>query len=107
MTKIEGMRYMNAVVIAALLGGQAMITAQPAVAADLTEARTQQMGAFAGLRMRMPLDGTVQQRRIRAGLTLAPTMHSRSADGALRMRMGEGLELGLAGDEPARLSIAG
>ena len=107
MTTIEGARSMKAVMIAAILGGQAMIAAQPALAAELTDGRTQQMGAFAGLRMRMPLDGTAQQRRIRAGLTLAPTMHSRSADGAVRMRMGEGLELGLSGDSPVRLSIAG
>ena len=98
---------MKGLTIAALIAGQALAGAQPAQAAELTENRTQQMGAFAGLRLRMPLDSEARQRRLRAGLTLAPTMHSRSASGESRMRMGEGLELGLAGDEPVRLSLGG
>ena len=98
---------MKKLTIAALLGGQLLAAAQPSVAAELTEQRTREMGAFAGLRVRMPLDGTAQQRQLRAGLTLAPTMHSRSINGESRMRIGEGLEVGLAGDQPARLSLGG
>ena len=93
--------------IAALLAAQLLATAQPAIAAELTEHRTQQMGAFAGVRVRLPLDGDARQRQIRAGLTVAPTLHSRTAAGETRMRIGEGVELGLNGDDRVRLSLAG
>ena len=92
---------MKKLTIAALMAGQMLAAAQPAFAADLTEVRTQQMGAFAGFRLRVPLDGNDQQRQIRAGLALAPTMHGS------RLRIGEGVELGVSGGEPLRLSIAG
>ena len=98
---------MKKLMIAALLGGQAMTAALPVHAAELTESRSREMGAFAGLRVRVPLDGQAQRRQVRAGLTLAPTMHNRTLNGESRMRMGEGLELGLVGDEPVRLSVAG
>ena len=94
-------------IIAALIAGQLLTAAQPAFAAGLTGSPTQQMGAFAGFRLRVPLDGNAQQRQIRAGLTLAPTMHSRMIGGESRLRIGEGLELGMAGGGPARLSLAG
>ena len=98
---------MKKLMIAALLGGQAMVAAQPAFAAELAESRSQQSGAFAGLRVRMALDGSAQQRRVRAGLTLAPTLHSRTATGETRLRIGEGIELGIVGREPVRLSLGG
>ena len=93
--------------IAALVASQLLATAQPAFAAELTETRSQQMGAFAGFRMRVPLDGRASERQVRAGLTVAPTLHSRSGDGEVRLRIGEGLELGVTGGEPVRLSLAG
>jgi hypothetical protein len=98
---------MKRLMIMAAIGGQLMAAAQPALAAEFAEQRTQQMGAFAGLRVRMPLDGHVEQRQLRAGLALAPAMHSRAMNGESRLRIGEGLELGLAGDEPVHLSLAG
>ena len=98
---------MKKLMIAALVGGQAMAAAQPAFAAELADSRSQQAGAFAGLRVRMALDGSEQQRRVRAGLTLAPTLHSRTATGETRLRIGEGVELGIVGREPIRLSLAG
>src|SRR5829696_2247266 len=98
---------MKKVMIAALLCGQLLTASAPAAAADLDRHANPQMGAFGGLRLRLPLDGNVQQRRVRAGLTLAPTLQSRSANGALRTRIGEGLELGLAAGERPRLSLAG
>ena len=98
---------MKRLVITALLAGQMLIAAQPAGAAELTENRTQQMGAFAGLRVRVPLDGPTAHRQARAGLALAPMLHSRSTSGESRMRIGEGLELGMTGDDPVRLSLAG
>jgi hypothetical protein len=93
--------------ITALVGGQLAIAAQSALAAELADGRSQEMGAFGGVRLRVPLDGNVQQRRVRAGLTLAPVLHSRTANGQSRMRMGEGLELGVVGREPVRLAIGG
>ena len=98
---------MKKLTIAALVAGQLLASAQPAFAAELTENRTQQMGAFAGLRLRVPLDGNVQQRQVRAGLAVAPMMHSRAMDGQTRLRIGEGVELGITGREPVRLSLAG
>jgi hypothetical protein len=98
---------MKKLMIAAMLGGQALAAAQPAFAAELAESRSQQTGAFAGLRVRMGLDGTREQRRLRAGLTVAPTLHSRSAAGETRLRFGEGVELGIVGGDKVRLSLAG
>ncbi|MGZ8312548.1 MAG: hypothetical protein ACXWUX_12285 [Allosphingosinicella sp.] len=98
---------MKRLMIAALLGGQLATVAQPALAAELDEVRTQQMGVFGGVRVRVPLDGAARQRPIRAGLTVAPALQSRGLQGDTRTRIGEGAELGIAGNEPVRLSIAG
>lgn len=98
---------MKKLTIAALIAGQLMTTAAPAVAAELTEARTQQMGGFAGLRVRLPLDGRAGERQLRAGLAVAPVMQTRTLEGEMRTRIGEGLELGVTGREPVRLSVAG
>lgn len=92
--------------IASLLAAQAATVAQPVMAADLVERETPMMGAFAGARIRMALGDRAHQ-RLRAGLTLAPTMHARGSDGAVRTRFGEGLELGVAPRRPLELSLAG
>ena len=97
---------MKRLTIAALLSAQ-LAAVQPAFAAELAEPRTQQTGAFAGFRMRLPLDGAAQERRLRAGLTLAPTLHSRTAAGESQLRFGEGIELGITGRQPLRLTLAG
>ena len=65
------------------------------------------MGAFAGLRLRVPIDGIAEQRQVRAGLAVSPVMHSRAISGESQLRIGEGLELGIAGDQPIRLSLGG
>jgi len=98
---------MKKLMMAALLGGQLLAAAQPALAADLEPIGDQRMGAFGGLRVRVPLGGDERDRRFRAGLTLAPALHGRLATGESRLRIGEGLELGLRAREPMRLSIAG
>ena len=97
---------MNKLVIAALLAGQ-WSTAAPAAAAEFDRHAAPQMGAFGGLRVRLPLDGDVQQRQLRAGLALAPTVHSLAINGEARMRMGEGLEVGITGRQPVRVMLAG
>lgn len=98
---------MRRIAIAALLAGQMLTAAPLAAAADLAEGRSQHMGAFAGVRLRIPLGGDAHERQARAGLTLSPTLHSRGRDGATRLRFGEGVELGLTDSEPVRLSIGG
>jgi hypothetical protein len=98
---------MKKLTIAALIAAQTLTVATPAAAADIAEARETRPGAFAGLRLRVPLDGGAHQRQVRAGLTVAPTLHSRSADGAVRGRIGEGLELGATPGRAPALTLAG
>jgi hypothetical protein len=90
---------MKKLMIAALL----LSATQPAFAADFAGTETQQMGAFGGLSLRIPLDGRGRDRQVRAGLAFAPMLQSRAQDGAIRTRIGDGLELGVSG----RLSLAG
>lgn len=97
---------MKKLTIAALLAGQVLAAAQPAMAADFAEAREQRAGAFAGLRLRMPLDGP-QRRHVRAGFALAPTLGIREMNGETRTRIGEGLEFGYRTNRPLSFSIAG
>jgi hypothetical protein len=98
---------MKKLMIAALVAGQLLTAAQPAFAAELVDSHGQQIGAFAGARLRVPLNGNARQRQIRAGFTLAPTMRTLAADGHSRLRFGEGLELGITGRQPVRLLLAG
>jgi hypothetical protein len=98
---------MKPLTIAALLAGQMLAAAPPAMAADLADGRAQHMGAFGGVRVSVPLAGNSRDRRVRAGLTVAPALHSRGHNGESRLRIGEGLELGIVGSEPVRLSLAG
>ena len=65
------------------------------------------MGAFGGLRVRVPLDGDAQQRQVRAGLTVAPTMQGANMAGERPLRIGEGVELGFRGGRHLSLSVAG
>jgi hypothetical protein len=98
---------MKRLTIAALIGGQLLTVAPPAMAAGLTDGGNPQMGTFGGLRVRVPLDGHANRQPVRAGLTLAPTMHTRTPDGERRTLIGEGLELGFNGNRPLTLSLAG
>lgn len=98
---------MKKLIIAALIAGQMTIAAQPALAAELVATQERQMGAFAGFRVRMPLGADPGREGLRAGLALAPTLHSRSDQGAYRMRFGEGLELGISRRQPLTLNFGG
>jgi len=97
---------MKKLMMAALLAGQLTVAAQPAFAAELVERERPLMGAFAGARLRMPLGDRAHQ-RLRAGLTIAPTLHARDSDGGVRTRFGEGVELGFTPNRPLELSFAG
>lgn len=98
---------MKKLTIAALVAAQTLVAAQPVSAAHMVVQEQRQMGAFAGVRLRVPLDGARADRGVRAGLTLAPTLHSRRSDGGVRTGFGEGLELGIGPNRPVTLSLAG
>lgn len=100
---------MKSLTIAALVAAQIGIVAQPALAADLGEregAGAQRRGAFAGARLRVPLDGA-RAGKAQAGLTVAPIVQGRQADGSIRTRFGEGLELRLSGTARPQLAFGG
>jgi hypothetical protein len=100
---------MKRLTIAALAAAQIATAAQPAMAAELVGENgtvAARQGAFAGARLRIPLDGA-GARKAQAGLTLAPQISGRQADGSLRTRFGEGLELRLAGESKPQLALGG
>jgi hypothetical protein len=100
---------MKSVTIAAFVAAQIGLVAQPAFAADLGDqggAGTQRRGAFAGARLRVPLDGA-RAGKAQAGLTVAPIVQGRKADGSIRTRFGEGLELRLSGTARPQLAFGG
>jgi hypothetical protein len=92
-------RLAGAALIAALVG-------QPALAAELGSTPDRDLGYFGGVRLRLPLDGR-RGEPLRAGLAIAPLVQTRSMQGEVRTRIGEGVEFGVAGREPLRLSIGG
>jgi hypothetical protein len=98
---------MKTYVLAGLVAIQAIVAAQPAVAADFKEMATVQSGTFAGARIRLSLGGGEQDRKFRAGLTLAPTFHSQTISGETRTRFGDGLELGFVGERRLAFSLGG
>lgn len=99
---------MRKLTIAALVAGQIGLAAGPARAADLVESEPPRVGAFGGVNIVLPLDGARRaQRSLRAGLTLAPTVMSHRANGAVRTFIGPGLELGIGADRRVALSLAG
>jgi len=94
-------------VLAGLVAAQMIAAAQPAAAAGLGEVASVQTGTFAGARIRLSLGGKHQDRNLRAGLTLAPTLRSQANSGETWMRVGEGLELSFTGKRPLTLTLAG
>ncbi len=97
---------MKKLLIAGLVAAaQILPSAQPALAAELHQDRTgtsNQVSAFAGARLRVPLGGG--QERPQAGLALTSTLRA-GATGELRFA--KGAELGFSGDRKVRLSVAG
>ena len=97
---------MKKVMIAAVVAAQPLAT-WPAYAAEIGLAERPRASAFAGIRLRIPLDGAGRDRQLRAGLTVAPTLHGRDSRGGLRMQFGEGVEYGLRSGRGSSFSIAG
>ena len=94
-------------VLAGLVAAQTIVAAQPAAAASLQETAAVQSGTFAGARIRLSLGGGQEHRKFRAGLTFAPTLRTQAISGETRMRFGEGIELGFAGQRPLALTLSG
>lgn len=99
---------MKKITIAAVLAAQ-LASAVPAGAAQLIDGGRMdgtRVGNFAGARLRISLDREPRE-RVRAGLTIAPAAHSVGADGASRLRIGEGVEYGLTDRRGPVLSLNG
>ena len=91
----------------ALVAAQFTAAAPPGQAAEIVASdplRSQQVGTFVGARVQVPLDGV--RHTPRATLTAAPALHSMRQDGESRLRIGQGLEFGLVGEQ-VRLDFAG
>jgi hypothetical protein len=101
---------MKKLTIAALLAAQLLGAAQPLAAAPLDNDRIgsgeQYRGTFMGARFRIPFGGE-NAGRPRAALSLTSVEHGRQADGRLRTRFAEGVELGISQNRPLTLSIGG
>ena len=97
---------MRKVMIAALIAGQLLTGAAPAVAQGYAPVRETETGAFGGVRLRIPFGGPARE-PVRAGLAFAPTARTDFQDGRVRTRIGEGLEFGMIGREPLQFSLAG
>ena len=99
---------MKSLLIPVLVAAQLLPSATTAAAAAELAAEPRQvetrMGAFAGARLRIALGGEKRE-RVRAGLAVAPALHIQ--DGALKLRVGEGLEYGLTDRRAPALSLAG
>jgi hypothetical protein len=97
---------MKSLTIAALLATQIALSAQPAFGAELSRdggSMPNQMGAFAGARLRVPLGGG--REKAQAGLAMTSTLRG-GASGELRFA--KGAELGFSGKGSGiRLTLAG
>lgn len=97
---------MKNLTIAALVAAQLALSAQPVLGAELNReggTMPNQVGAFAGARLRVPLGGG--RERPQAGLAMTSTLRN-GATGELRFA--RGAELGVSGkDSGLQLSLAG
>ena len=84
----------------------AALVAQPVSAAELGATADRDLGYFGGVRLRLPLDGR-RGEPLRAGLAIAPLVQTRSMQGEVRTRIAEGVEFGVTGRQPLRLSVGG
>ncbi len=98
------LRYIAA---AALVLAPGAAYASPPALSGFNSAQDVRMGAFFGLRLRLPLGGPDRERQVRAVLTMAPTVHRVDSEGALRSRTGEGIEIGFRSDGKRTFSLAG
>jgi hypothetical protein len=100
----RGMPLMKKYALAGLVAVHSLVAIQPAAAASFHETTTAQSGTFAGARIRLSLGG---RQKLRAGLTVAPTLRNQAISGDTRTRIGEGLEFGFAGERTLSFSLGG
>lgn len=97
---------MRKLLIAALVSGQLWVGAAPVSAQSYSPVRETEMGAFGGIRVRVPFGGGARE-PVRAGLAFAPATRADYQDGRVRTRIGEGLEFGFRQGRPVSFSLAG
>ena len=95
------------IIASALVMAPGVAWASPPLVSDFSGTQQARMGAFGGLRLRLPLGGPARERQARAVLTVAPTLHSPDGEGAVRARTGDGLEFGYRSDGQRTFSLAG
>jgi len=96
---------MKFIAMSTLVACQIALSAQPVLAAELPREAASgptQVGSFAGARVRVPIGATKEKPH--AGLAFTATQ--RAGDTGT-LKFSKGLELGFAGDEKVRLSLAG
>lgn len=99
---------MRHVTMIALVAAQ-VFAAAPGMAADIPGDGVREgvrMGTFAGARIRIPLD-RAPGHRLRAGLTVAPTLRGTRPNASSSLRIGQGVELGMSGSRAPELSLNG
>ncbi|HYD13235.1 MAG TPA: hypothetical protein VEC11_10345 [Allosphingosinicella sp.] len=97
---------MKKLLIAALVAGQILGAAAPAMAQGSGTSRDLETGAFGGVRLRIPFGGS-RDERASASLAFAPTMRAEYSDGRARTHIGEGFEFGVNDRGTVRFSLAG
>lgn len=97
---------MKKLLVTALVAGQVIGCALPAMAQNSGVSRDLETGVFGGVRLRVPFGGTHQE-RASANLTFAPAMRAEYSDGRARTHIGEGLEFGINDRGTAQFSLAG
>lgn len=99
---------MKTLLIASLAVTSLLPTGQAAAANFGPGATTEvRASAFAGARFRLPLGPKRSSEKPQFGLTFAPMLRGESTDGRVRMRFGEGVGIGFAGDAKPRLMLGG
>lgn len=95
---------MKLIAMGALAAAQIGLAAQPALAAELQREASgpNQIGSFAGARIRVPLGAT--REKPQAGLAFTATQRAGETG---TLRFSKGVELGFSGDDKVRLSLAG
>lgn len=96
-------------VVASMMASQLLFASHQALAAapEPMNFGNNEVGSFAGARLRLALGGTAAAAKPRLSLSVTPTLRSQDLSGTVRTRFGEGVALDLTGDRTVRFSLAG
>ena len=97
---------MKLVLIASLVLAQLPLASATAATIENHGASQQQVGAFAGARLRIAVGGE-KAGKPTIGLGITGLAQSRSSDGAVRTRLSEGVQFGYSADRKLGLTVAG